>query len=546
MTLKMRYLDLKTKIRAVRMLAIEGIAEAGSGHPGASFSAAEIMGALYFRKLVHDQKDPFWKGRDYFINSKGHSAPGFYATLAVSGYFPAEEIKSLRGFGSRLQGHPVRYSEEQSKWSVPGIEYSGGSEGIGLSVSVGLALANRLDGNANHIFTLIGDGESNEGQVWEAAMSASKFGLDNMTAILDRNRIQQDGFTEDIMPLDPVRDKWVAFNWNVIEIDGHRVEQVIDAVNKSLAVKDKPTIIIANTIKGYGIKHMTNNPQWHGKAPGRKQTPILLEELDCEFLIAPSIIAGGKENYEEKIRMAERGGADMIHLDVMDGRFVPNHTFLADTIHRLRKITSMPFDTHLMIENPAAVVDEYISARCDIITVHAEACSQSEFAGINRKLISNGISPGIAINPDTALPDWIWDYLNSIDVVNILSVNPGFPGQKFIPKVLPKMISAVEELRGNGYKGYIEADGGIDSITLPQVYEAGARILVTGNAVYGTPDIQGAILQLKHTANVVLEKKLLDLSTSIGIRNDWLKTRKHILIPFANELDIEEEIHALK
>ena len=261
---------------------------------------------------------------------------------------------------------------------------------------------------------------------------------------------------------------------------------------------------------------MTNNPQWHGKAPPRKQTPVLLEELDCEFLIAPSIIAGGKENYEEKIRMAERGGADVIHLDVMDGRFVPNHTFLADTIHKLRKITSMPFDAHLMIENPATVIDEYIDARCDVITVHAEACTLDEFAVINSKLISNGISPGIAINPESALPDWIWDYLNSIDVVNILSVNPGFPGQKFIPKVLPKMASAVKELRRNGYKGYVEADGGIDSITLPLVYEAGARILVTGNAVYGTPDIQGAILQLKHTANVVLEKSFLIYRLALG------------------------------
>jgi transketolase len=546
MTLKMRYLDLKTKIRAVRMLAIEGIAEAGSGHPGASFSAAEVMGALYFRKMMHNRVDPFWKDRDYFINSKAHSAPGFFATLAVAGYFPLEEIKSLRKFGSRLQGHPVRYTEEQSKWSVPGIEYSGGSEGIGLSVSVGLALANRLDGKTNHVYTLIGDGESNEGQVWEAAMSAAKFRLDNLTAILDRNRIQQDGFTEDIMPLDPVRDKWISFNWNVIEIDGHRVEQVIDAVNKSLAVKEKPTIIIANTVKGYGIKHMTNNPQWHGKAPPRKQTPILLEELECEFLIAPSIIAGGKENYEEKIRMAERGGADMVHLDVMDGKFVSNFTFLANTIHKLRKITSMPFDAHLMIDNPAAVIDEYIDARCDIITVHAEACSRHEFAEISRKLISRGISPGIAINPDTMVPEWLYDYLDAIDVINIMSVNPGFPGQKFIPQVLPKMIDAVAELRRRGYRGYVEADGGIDSITIPQVYEAGARILVTGNAVYGSTDIQGAILQLKHTANVVLEKKLLSLSTKIGIRNDWLITRKHILIPFANELNIEDEIHALK
>jgi transketolase len=546
MTLNMRYLDLKTKIRAVRMLAIEGIAEAGSGHPGASFSSAEIMGALYFRKMMHNQKDPFWKDRDYFINSKGHSAPGYFATLAVAGYFPVEEIKSLRKFGSRLQGHPVRYSEKQSKWSVPGSEYSGGSEGIGLSVSVGLALANRLDGKKNRVYTLLGDGESNEGQVWEAAMSAAKFKLDNLTAILDRNRIQQDGFTEDIMPLDPVRDKWIAFNWNVIEIDGHRVEQVIDAVNKSLEVKEKPTIIIANTVKGYGVKHMTNTPQWHGKAPPRKQTPILLEELECEFMIAPSIIAGGKENYEQKIRNAERGGADMIHLDVMDGKFVPNFTFLADTIQKLRNITSMPFDAHLMIEDPASVIDEYIDARCDIVTVHAEACTPQEFAEISKKLILKGISPGLAVNPATEFPDWVYDFLDSIDVINIMSVNPGFPGQKFIPQVLPKMIGAVTELRRRGYRGYVEADGGIDSISLPQVYEAGARILVTGNAVYGTTDIQGAILQLKHTANVVLEKKLLNLSTRIEMRNDWLKTRKHILIPFANELDIEEEIHALK
>jgi transketolase len=546
MTLKMRYLDLKTKVRLVRMLAIEGIAEAGSGHPGASFSSAEIMGALYFRKMLYNQKDPFWRDRDYFINSKGHSAPGYFATLAVAGYFPVEEIKSLRKFGSRLQGHPVRYTEKQSKWSVPGSEYSGGSEGIGLSVSVGLALANRLDGKKNRVYTLIGDGESNEGQVWEAAMSAAKFRLDNLTAILDRNRIQQDGFTEDIMPLDPVRDKWIAFNWNVIEIDGHRVEQVIDAVNKSLEVKGKPTIIIANTVKGYGVKHMTNNPQWHGKAPPRRQTPILLEELECEFMIAPSIIAGGKENYEEKIRNAERGGADMIHLDVMDGKFVPNFTFLADTIGKLRKITSMPFDAHLMIEDPASAIDEYIDARCDIVTVHAEACTPQEFAEMSKKLILKGISPGLAINPATEFPDWVYDFLDSIDVITIMSVNPGFPGQKFIPQVLPKMIGAVTELRRRGYRGYVEADGGIDSISLPQVYDAGARILVTGNAVYGTTDIQGAILQLKHTANVVLEKKLLNLSTRIEMRNDWLKTRKHILIPFANELGIEEEIHALK
>jgi transketolase len=546
MAFSMRYLDLKQKIRDVRMLAIQGIAKAGSGHPGASFSAAEIMGTLYFRKMKHDHLNPQWENRDYFINSKAHSAPGFYATLAVAGYFSDDEINDLRKLGSRLQGHPVRYSDEEKDHSVPGVEYSGGSEGIGLSVSIGIALANKLDKKKNRIYTLIGDGETNEGQVWEAAMAAPKFRLDNLVAILDRNRIQQDGFTEDIMPLDPMRDKWTAFNWNVIEIDGHKVEQIIDALNKTSSVQDKPTIIIANTIKGNGIKHMANVPQWHGKAPPNKHTPLLLEELDSEFLIAPSIIAGRRENYEEKVRAAERGGADIIHLDVMDGKFVPNITFFAETIKKLRHITSLPFDAHLMIENPLEHIDEYIDARCDIITVHAEACDENIFTQINHKLLSNGISPGIAINPSTDLPDWIYSHLQNIDVIIIMSVDPGFAGQKFVPQILPKMALTNKKLRESGFKGYIEADGGIEATTLQQVYDIGARILVAGNAVYGSTDIHAAIIQLKHTANVALERRLLEHATKLGIRVDWMKTRKHILIPLANELGIEEEFYAIK
>ena len=546
MAFSMRYLDLKRKIRDVRMLAIQGIAKAGSGHPGASFSAAEIMGTLYFRKMKHDHLNPQWENRDYFINSKAHSAPGFYATLAVAGYFSDDEINDLRKLGSRLQGHPVRYSDEEKDHSVPGVEYSGGSEGIGLSVSIGIALANKLDKKKNRIYTLIGDGETNEGQVWEAAMAAPKFRLDNLVAILDRNRIQQDGFTEDIMPLDPMRDKWTAFNWNVIEIDGHKVEQIIDALNKTSSVQDKPTIIIANTIKGNGIKHMANVPQWHGKAPPNKHTPLLLEELDSEFLIAPSIIAGRRENYEEKVRAAERGGADIIHLDVMDGKFVPNITFFAETIKKLRHITSLPFDAHLMIENPLEHIDEYIDAKCDIITVHAEACDENVFTQINHKLLSNGISPGIAINPSTDLPDWIYSHLQNIDVIIIMSVDPGFAGQKFVPQILPKMALTNKKLRESGFKGYIEADGGIEATTLQQVYDIGARILVAGNAVYGSTDIHAAIIQLKHTANVALERRLLEHATKLGIRVDWMKTRKHILIPLANELGIEEEFYAIK
>ena len=528
------------------MLAIQGIAEAGSGHPGASFSAAEIMGSLYFRKMKHDPLKPDWDDRDYFINSKAHSAPGYYATMAVAGYFPIDEMKSLRKLGSRLQGHPVRYTEEQKDQSVPGIEYSGGSEGIGLSVSIGIALANKLGGKNNCVYTLIGDGESNEGQVWEAAMAAAKFKLDNLVAILDRNRIQQDGFTEDIMPLDPMRDKWAAFNWNVIEIDGHKVEQIIDALNKARQVQDKPTVIIASTIKGSGIKHMTNNPQWHGKGPPRKHTPVLLEELDSECLIAPSIIAGKRENYEEKVRMAERGGADIIHLDVMDGKFVPNSTFFADTIRKLRRITALPFDAHLMIENPLRYIQDYIDARCDIITIHAEACNENEFVKIKDRLLLNGISPGIAINPSTDVPYWIYNYLEDIDVIIIMSVNPGFAGQKFIPETLSKMVTVNKKLRESGFKGYIEADGGIDATTLQQVYDAGARILVAGNAVYGRTDINGAIIQLRHKANVALERRLLEHATKLGIISDWMKARKHILIPLANELGIEEELHAIK
>ena len=504
MIFHMRYLDLKRKIQEIRINAIEGIAEAGSGHPGASFSAAEIMGVLYFRELRHDPSNPTWTGRDYFINSKGHSAPGYYATLAVAGYFPKYEMKDLRKFGSRLQGHPVRYSKLLERHSVPGVEYSGGSEGIG-----------------------------------------PKFKLDNIIAILDRNKIQQDGFTEDIMPLDPVRDKWVAFNWNVIEINGHKVEQIMDALNKASEVKDKPTIIIANTVKGNGIKHMANNPQWHGRAPHNLHIPLLIEELEGEILIAPSIIAGEKENYEEKIKKVERGGADIIHLDVMDGIFVPNITFLADTIKKLRPITNIPFDAHLMIEKPYDHIEEYINAGCDIITIHAETCDNEKFCYIREKVMSAGISLGIAINPQTELPEWAYSYLNDIDVIIVMSVNPGFSGQKFIPDITSKISNLNRTLKVKGYKGYIEADGGIDASTVQRVYDAGARIMVAGSAVFSNSDINTAILQLKHKTNVTLERNLLKKADENSVRKDWIVARKHILIPVANELGIEDEINRL-
>ena len=527
-----RYLKLKEKIREIRILALTGITEAGSGHPGASFSAAEIMGSLYFQIMNVDISNPKLRQRDYFINSKAHSAPGYYATLSLAGSFPKEEMKTLRKLNSRLQGHPVRYSEYQKHHSVPGIEYSGGSEGIGLSVSIGLCLANRLDKQDNTVYCLLGDGETNEGQVWEASMAASKFKLDNLVAILDRNKIQQDGFTEDIMPIDPIKEKWSSFNWDVVEVNGHKIEQLVpELLNRP---PNKPKIIIANTIKGNGIKHMANNPQWHGKAPSKKHLPLLIEELEGEYMISPSIIAGStgieEKSLINKIELAEKFGADMIHLDVMDGKFVPNTTFSFDVIKNLRGITKLPFDAHLMIQSPDSYLDSFIDAGCDIITTHSEVCNgEKEFEKMSAKLISNGISPGLAINPATDLPGWIYSHLDDLDVLIIMSVNPGFAGQKFIPEVLPKMKNLIPKLRENGYTGYIEADGGIDQSTIVSCFEAGCRIFVMGNAIFGSEDIDKRISETKFKLDSHLEQTLLDNSQKMNIREDWTKGRKTIL-----------------
>ncbi|SPC33502.1 transketolase [Candidatus Nitrosocaldus cavascurensis] len=264
-------LRLKEIARRTRRLIIESVAEAGSGHPGGSLSAVELVVALYFHKMRHDPKNPKWEDRDRFILSKGHAAPLLYAVLAQAGYFPIEELKTLRKLGSMLQGHP--------DFRTPGVEYCAGSEGIGLSVGIGLALAAKLDGKGYRTYVLLGDGEMQEGQVWEAAMAAVKYRLDNLTAIVDRNGIQQDGLTENIMPLEPLAAKWKAFNWNVIQIDGYDFEQIIDAYNKAEETLNRPTVIIAHTTKGKGVSFMEWSPQWHGQAPKKEQVSKILEEM---------------------------------------------------------------------------------------------------------------------------------------------------------------------------------------------------------------------------------------------------------------------------
>ena len=250
------------------------VAEAGSGHPGGSLSSTDIVTALYFSVLRHRPDDPKWTGRDRFILSKGHCAPVLYAALARSGYFPVEDLAGLRRIDSHLQGHPDMHK-------TPGVEISSGSLGQGLSVSIGVALAMRLDGLPGHVFTLLGDGESQEGEVWEAAMAAAHYKLGNLTAIVDANGLQIDGFTRDVMNVEPLPDKFAAFGWNTTAIDGHDLGQIINALESSRS-GDGPTAVIARTVKGKGVSFMENNAGWHGKAPSAEESRQALAELGGE------------------------------------------------------------------------------------------------------------------------------------------------------------------------------------------------------------------------------------------------------------------------
>lgn len=258
--------------KTIRRHILTMIAKANSGHPGGSLSAVEILTILYFRIMRHHPFEPDWPDRDRFILSKGHAAPALYAVLAECGYFPTEELASLRQLGSRLQGHTDRNL-------TPGVEMSAGSLGQGLSFGIGAALAARLDNRDYRVYVLVGDGECQEGQVWEAAMAASHFKVDNLTCIVDHNGLQLDGRVADIMNIEPLKDKWRSFGWHVLEVDGHDLIEIHQALQRARFAKGKPTAIIARTIKGKGVSFMENNVDFHGKAPTTEELERAMTEL---------------------------------------------------------------------------------------------------------------------------------------------------------------------------------------------------------------------------------------------------------------------------
>lgn len=263
--------ELKRKANLLRYHVVEMTSAAGSGHPGGSLSAADLVSTLYFKVMRHDPKNPQWEDRDRFVLSKGHVAPVLYAALAESGYFPVEELTSLRKLGSRLQGHPVR-------GKVPGVEMSTGSLGQGLSMACGIALAGKMDGKDYWTYCLLGDGEMQSGQNWEAMMFAAHYGLGNLIAFVDRNYLQIEGDTEKVMELEPLADKCRSFGWDVYEIDGHDIDQIIDTITKAKAT-DAPSMVVMRTVKGRGVSFMENNAGFHGRSCKPDEHKRALDEL---------------------------------------------------------------------------------------------------------------------------------------------------------------------------------------------------------------------------------------------------------------------------
>ncbi len=264
--------DLELKATQSRQLVIEMLLEAGSGHSAGSLGMADIFVALYFHILNHNPKNPDLVDRDRLILSNGHICPIRYAVMAMSGYFPKEELKTLRKINSRLQGHPHRTS-------LPGLETTSGPLGEGISQGIGIALSARLDRKKYHTFVIASDGEHQEGNTWEALMFAGKNKLNNLTLIIDRNNIQIDGFTENVMPLEPLKEKYLSFNWEVLEIDGNNIKEFIGAIVKAKSIKEKPTVIIAHTIPGKGVSFMEKDFTWHGKSPNSEEAKKALDEL---------------------------------------------------------------------------------------------------------------------------------------------------------------------------------------------------------------------------------------------------------------------------
>lgn len=265
---------LKDRARRIRIDILKMLHGCGSGHTGGSLSAADIMTALYFSKMKYDPKKPDWKGRDFFILSKGHAAPVLYTTLAHAGFLEASELCTLRKLGSRLQGHP------DSKY-LPGVEISTGSLGQGLSVACGVALAHKLDTAANRVYAVLGDGELQEGQVWEAAMTGAHYKLDNLCVLVDNNGLQIDGPVAKVMGVEPIADKWRAFGWDVQDIDGHDMAQIVAALDKAETVKGRPSAIVCRTVKGKGSKCFEGKVEFHGTTPSKEELELALKELDA-------------------------------------------------------------------------------------------------------------------------------------------------------------------------------------------------------------------------------------------------------------------------